>query len=273
MPRPDWRSASAYENLHSLDAPGFAWEFLRRNPEFERDRAQLEESNENATAAQLDSFTRRWGCCLPTGRSGQIVQPLWTAASLPSVIPIMPLPAALEDPDRFRRAISLGEALAENGPLWLMRRQGTLFRLHILEALGERTLCVVLPLDQYFDTRVTAAMRLSRGLRGTTPGQNPAHPSPARRERLILALRALDGRLEMATYRDIAQVLFGASRIPERGWKTHDTRDRTVRLVRLGLSLMQGGYRHLLLYPYRGRSDGRNFGRMQKTPSGSPDRG
>ena len=273
MPCPDWRSPSAYDDLRFLDGPGFAWEFLRRNPEFERDRAQLEKSSENAPAGRLEHFTRRWGCNFPTGRSGQIVQPLWTAASLPSVIPIMPLPAALEDPDRFRRAISLGEALAENGPLWLMRRQGTLFRLHILEALGERTLCVVLPLDQYFDIRVTAAMRLSRGLRGRSPGRNPAHPSPARRERLILALRALDGRLEMATYRDIAQVLFGASRIPERGWKTHDTRDRTVRLVRLGLSLMQGGYRHLLLYPYRGRSDGRNFGRMQKTPSGSPDRG
>ena len=69
----------------------------------------------------------------------------------------------------------------------------------------------------------------------------------------MLALRALDGRLDKASYRDIAEALFGRSRMPDRGWKTHDIRDRTVRLARLGFSLMQGGYRRLLLYPYRGR--------------------
>jgi hypothetical protein len=74
-----------------------------------------------------------------------------------------------------------------------------------------------------------------------------------RRDRLTLALRALDGRLEKASYRDIAEALFGISRMPERGWKTHDLRDRTVRLVRLGHAMMQGGYRRLLLYPFRGR--------------------
>ena len=273
MPRPDWRLASAYENLRSLDAPGFAWEFLSRNPEFERDRAQVEKSGENTTVAQLDRFTRRWGCYFPTGRSGQIVQPLWTATSLPSVIAIMPLPAALADRDLTPSALSLDQALAQNGPLWLIQRKDTLFRLHIIEAPGAGTPCVVLPLDKYFDTRVTAATRLWRGLAGRSPGRSPAQLSVVRRERLILALRALDGRLEMATYRDIAQTLFCASRIPDRGWKTHDTRDRTVRLVRLGLSMMQGGYRHLLLYPYRGRSDKRSFGRMLRTPSDSVDRG
>jgi hypothetical protein len=41
--------------------------------------------------------------------------------------------------------------------------------------------------------------------------------------------------------------------MPESGWKTYDLRDRTVRLVRLGHAMMQGGYRRLLLYPFRGR--------------------
>jgi hypothetical protein len=31
-------------------------------------------------------------------------------------------------------------------------------------------------------------------------------------------------------------------------------RDRTARLVRLGVALMNGGYRRLLLHPYRGRA-------------------
>ena len=28
MARADWRSPGAYEDLRSLDAPGFAWEYL-----------------------------------------------------------------------------------------------------------------------------------------------------------------------------------------------------------------------------------------------------
>ena len=34
---PDWRSASAYAYLNRLDRSGFAWEFLRRNPNYHRD--------------------------------------------------------------------------------------------------------------------------------------------------------------------------------------------------------------------------------------------
>ncbi len=74
-----------------------------------------------------------------------------------------------------------------------------------------------------------------------------------RRDRLLLALRALDGRLEDASYREIAGALFGADAIPENHWRHHDLRDRTVRLVRYGMSMMRGEYRHLLLYPFRGR--------------------
>jgi len=37
-----------------------------------------------------------------------------------------------------------------------------------------------------------------------------------------------------------------ARHIPERAWKTHDLRNRTIRLVQTGLALMRGGYRELL---------------------------
>ncbi|MCG2633173.1 DUF2285 domain-containing protein [Bradyrhizobium sp. WYCCWR 13023] len=33
---------------------------------------------------------------------------------------------------------------------------------------------------------------------------------------------------------------------PERAWKTHDLRNRTIRLVQGGLALMRGIYRKLL---------------------------
>jgi hypothetical protein len=47
MSRPDWRDSGAYEELRSLDAPGFAWE------EASRRRA--------LTAADEDTFAQRWG--------------------------------------------------------------------------------------------------------------------------------------------------------------------------------------------------------------------
>jgi len=63
MPHAEWRSLAAYEDLRSLDAPGFAWEFLSRNPAFESDRRTLEQAGHQGplSADELDGFARRWG--------------------------------------------------------------------------------------------------------------------------------------------------------------------------------------------------------------------
>ena len=63
MSRADWRAPGAYEELRSLDAPGFAWEYLRRNPDFGRDRARLEMAahRDALTEADAETFAQRWG--------------------------------------------------------------------------------------------------------------------------------------------------------------------------------------------------------------------
>jgi hypothetical protein len=103
-----------------------------------------------------------------------------------------------------------------------------------------------LPLDDDFDVRAHAARRLWRALNDRPPGPPSHQLSAQRRQRLALALRALDARMDGGTYREIAEVLFGSRRIPERSWKTHDLRNRTIRLVQSGFELMRGGYRALL---------------------------
>jgi hypothetical protein len=125
--------------------------------------------------------------------------------------------------------------------------------VHLLAAFTPQTPCAVIPLDELFDVRLAAARRLWLVLTDRPSGNNPAALSATQRQRLVRALRALDAHLDNASYREIATVLFGARRIPNRGWKTHDLRDRTIRLVRLGTELMTGGYRRLLLYPFRQR--------------------
>ena len=63
MSRADWRTPGAYEELRSLDAPGFAWEYLRRNSDFQQDRRKLEQTARRGllNQAEADAFARRWG--------------------------------------------------------------------------------------------------------------------------------------------------------------------------------------------------------------------
>jgi hypothetical protein len=91
-----------------------------------------------------------------------------------------------------------------------------LFRLHIAETPEGHRPCVVLPLDHLFDVHANSALRLWRILTVRDPGPNPATLSRARRDWLFFALRALDGRLDKAGYREIAEVLFAVGRLTSR---------------------------------------------------------
>lgn len=103
-----------------------------------------------------------------------------------------------------------------------------------------------LPIDRDFEARAHAATRLWRAMNGRAPGPAFHRLSKQRRVRLCAALRAVAAYFAGATYRSIAEALFGEKRIPDRAWKTHDLRSRIIRLVRSGLALVRGGYRKLL---------------------------
>lgn len=105
---------------------------------------------------------------------------------------------------------------------------------------------VELPFDDDLEARAYAARRLWRAMNGRAPGPAFHKLSKQRRERLSAAIRALDARSAGGSYRAVAEALFGKKRIPERAWKTHDLRNRTVRLVQGGFALARGGYRKLL---------------------------
>jgi hypothetical protein len=108
-----------------------------------------------------------------------------------------------------------------------------------------------LPLDRDFEARAHAATRLWRAMNGRAPGPAFRRLSKQRRERLCAALRAVAAHFAGATYRSIAEALFGEKRVSDRAWKTHDLRSRTIRLVKSGLAFVRGGYRELLR-PARG---------------------
>ena len=136
----------------------------------------------------------------------------------------------------------------------IVARDGRVVRLHIAEdaSIGG-PLAVALPLDDLIEVRLAALEQFVAAVRGRAANSAFADFSRARQARLRLALRALDAKLDEASYRQIAKALFGPAAVPARAWKTHDLRDRTIRLVRYGLELMRGGYRHLMRHPFRRR--------------------
>lgn len=71
-------------------------------------------------------------------------------------------------------------------------------------------------------------------------------PCTRRIDRLVAALRALDGRQAGASYQAIAEALFDAERVSADPWKTSSLRDSVIRMARSGFAMMRGGYRRLL---------------------------
>lgn len=86
--------------------------------------------------------------------------------------------------------------------------------------------------------------RLWRYLDGAPPPPDPI--TAQRRQRLKAMLRALDGRSCGAVHREIAGALWGDGRVASEPWKSSALRDATLRLVRDGGALVDGGYLALL---------------------------
>ena len=104
------------------------------------------------------------------------------------------------------------------------------------------SLSALIPLDNSMQTRSAATSRFLRDISGrSSAGTKQIHD-----RRMSEMLRALDGHLAKASYRDIAQQLFGRERLNREPWKTSSLRAMTIRLVRGGVALMRGGYRKLL---------------------------
>jgi hypothetical protein len=79
-PASDWRSLTGHDYLKRLNRPGFAWEFLRRNPAYQEDYETMVRgaaSDAGSGGMTRDALAWRWGltfpgrskiCCPPSGR-------------------------------------------------------------------------------------------------------------------------------------------------------------------------------------------------------------
>ncbi len=135
------------------------------------------------------------GCDFASGTGVGGGSALWTPAALPSVITLTDQPTDIADP-KFTLPASAVDIAKDSGDVdRVIEHHGTTLRVHLHEDVAGQP-AVLLPLDQLFEIRASAAVRLWRCLSGRNPGRDPAALPKARRDRLILGLRALDGRLE-----------------------------------------------------------------------------
>jgi Family of unknown function (DUF6499) len=55
----DWRSQKAYANMEKAEAVDIAWEWLRRNSDYERDYRALQRTE--LSSAMTGDFRQLWG--------------------------------------------------------------------------------------------------------------------------------------------------------------------------------------------------------------------
>jgi hypothetical protein len=113
-----------------------------------------------------------------------------------------------------------------------------------------RPLAAIIPLDADGLERIEAVARLWRSLH-KPPGPPDLRLTWQQRRRLRQMLLAIDGRIDGASYREIAEAIYGARRVSDDPWKTSALRDSTMALVKSGFALIAGGYRKLLRHRRR----------------------
>ncbi|WP_050384437.1 transcriptional regulator domain-containing protein [Bradyrhizobium pachyrhizi] len=58
----DWRSENSYHEIKTAEAVDIAWEWLRRDREYQKDYRTLVSSKQSSAT---DAFRRKWGLTFP----------------------------------------------------------------------------------------------------------------------------------------------------------------------------------------------------------------
>jgi len=226
-----------WRRLIDLSVPAFAWEFLRRNPYYQDDWR-------SARHVDAETIDPRWGLRFAADPNlpADDAEVFWRGDVAPGIVVPMTVTGG-----------SAARAKPRRWPAGVYRRadDGLHVRLHAhlqlllpRDAKADEPLAVLLAYDGDLGVRVRAVETLERLSGGRRPPGSRLNS--AQRGRLARSLVALDGALQGRSYRSIADELFGSDRLDAEAWRTASLRGVTIRLVRAGRALMNGGYLDLL---------------------------
>jgi hypothetical protein len=256
------RCLSDYAYTRELDITGWAWEFLRRNKDYQRDyrsnRAGHPVAIKHVSGATLYRPQRRfleaeaWGLKLFADPTKSILEAdvFW----LPDLVTHVAQCQCSFANDNVQDGLSLATFHGHCAVL-------AAFDTELITILGPRksasllvqsgSLSIGKSIVVFFHHGLSTASRHSETLHilsqltleSSNPNGELNGPDCKYRDYLI----ALDGRLEGRSYRDIAEVLYGKDRVGAH-WTAdaHGLKSKVRRAVERGIFLMNGGYRALL---------------------------
>jgi hypothetical protein len=262
---PDWEIEDQFGYADTLTLPEWGWEFLRRNPAYQRSWESAR--GDFKVAAQTGATTiievtnpctalLDWGCLYSSAPtfSARSATVFWQPDLCSKVLRLTALSLSAEV---AAEQFSLHEVAC---PSVLLRGTGASQHLLFRDNDGGLQLAVQgcdllkpvrLVLDsapgpqiaraQFRSHRCFMDIRLAGKLMPSHVQREPLSP------RLKHVLRALDGALAGASHREIGAALFGGERIRAEWYAPgRPLRYKVRRAVHRGYALMQGGYRKLL---------------------------
>jgi hypothetical protein len=267
-PRAEWRDPESYRALLDLDRTGWAWEWLKRNPDFVKD---ADRRSPSPRASALSGAKRQSGAvrpCVITARNAGLFQRwgvyirrrnracastadvFWHPGFNPLVLAVEATPIASGSADAFDLHCLelLTTVLCCEGSEHILFSDGARC-LQLMVSAGSTlegpvSLRYLLSGFQDIEAKILTLRRLCHLCRFGRFPRNLYLPE-RRAARWLLMLRAWEGVQAGASQREIAAVLFGERAVRE-DWVDGFLRTRVQRLIRGAEKLIGGGYRDLL---------------------------
>lgn len=236
----DWRPSAAYIYTLHLDGPALAWEYLRRNHDYQNDWQQ------RATSSSAQCWGLRY--FEDPRLDARSAEPLW-----------------LHDPDARIRLTADHERYSNAFTLWGMQGQRRLVhdghRLLLTHTIGYQQVRLVIDANIYDGQAVAyvisagaqrsaqwhAVDHYERLLSLSSSRQPLTVQRPSRAALLHMrSLQAIDGTIAGASHRAIATVLFGSEAVDARWDSDSELRSQVRYLLRRAQTYCTTKYRELL---------------------------
>jgi len=244
--RPSPASSSAL--LH-LPRRAWAWELLRRNPQYHADF--------NAVAADDEKAAERWGLLRleDPAKTSMEADAFWSSRLARDVLQLVAQPlsdqgaAPTIDLENLKCRVVGCQSDGGDTRNYLFAENGRSLQVAVSGSTplpNALLLTPILPMPRFSSERLFAVRRFT-DLAKHGALRHCLYPAERSAKRYAHVVAALDGWLEGRPHREIATSLFGSAWV-DRAWNDsgNHLRDRVRRAIRYGRELMNGGYRRFL---------------------------